>query len=45
MAVDHPRAMAAYKVGGEGGDASCQWQVGHMYCFGHGVDVDYEQGP
>ena len=43
MAVDYPRAMAAYKVGGEGGDAMCQYQVGHMYCFGHGVDVDYEQ--
>ena len=43
MAVDYPRAMAAYKVGGEGGDAICQWQVGSMYCCGQGVDVDYEQ--
>ena len=43
VAVDYPRAMAAYKVGGEGGDAMCQYQVGAMYCFGHGVDVDYEQ--
>ena len=43
MAVDYPRAMAAYKVGGEGGDALCQHQVGAMYCFGLGVDVDYGQ--
>ena len=43
MAVDYPRAMAAYKVGGEGGDAMCQYQVGGMYHFGRGVDVDYEQ--
>ena len=43
VAVDYLRAMATYKVGGEGGDAKCQWQVGSMYCKGHGVDVDYEQ--
>ena len=43
MAVDYPRAMAAYKVGGEGGDAVCQYQVGGMYSDGQGVDVDYEQ--
>jgi len=43
VAVDYPRAMAAYKVGAEGGDASCQWQVGMMYCNGEGVDVDYTQ--
>ena len=35
--------MAAYKVGGEGGDVVCQYQVGYMYCYGDGVDVDYEQ--
>ena len=43
VAVDYPRAMAAYKVGAEGGDAVCQFQVGSMYYFGQGVDVDYEQ--
>jgi len=43
VAVDYPRAMAAYKVGGEGGDALCQYQVGAMYVFGHGVDLDYKQ--
>ena len=43
MAVDYPRAMAAYKVGAEGGDAVCQYQVGHMYYFGIGVDVDKKQ--
>ena len=43
VAVDYPRAMAAYKVGGEGGDAMCQYQVGTMYYDGLGVDVDYEQ--
>jgi len=43
VAVDYPRAMAAYKVGAEGGDAHCQWQVGSMYYFGQGVDVDYAQ--
>ena len=34
----------AYKVGAEGGHASCQHQLGIMYCEGHGVDVDYAQG-
>ncbi len=43
MAVDYPRAMAAYKVGGEGGDVLCQYQVGTMYFLGQGVDVDYKQ--
>ena len=43
VAVDYPRAMAAYKVGAEGGDAVCQWQVGSMYYDGDGVDVDYAQ--
>ena len=41
--VDYPRAMAAYKVGAEGGDALCQYQGGTMYFFGQGVDVDYKQ--
>ena len=35
--------MEAYKVGAEGGDATCQWQVGSMYYQGQGVDVDYAQ--
>jgi len=43
VAVDYPRAMAAYKVGAEGGDAVCQYQVGMMHFFGQGVDVDYKQ--
>ena len=43
VAKDYPRAMAAYKVGAEGGDALCQWQVGFMYLKGRGVAVDYEK--
>ena len=43
VAIDYPRAMAAYKVGAEGGDARFQWQVGFMYYKGLGVDVDYAQ--
>ena len=35
--------MVAFKVGGEGGDALCQYQVGIMYYFGQGVDLDYKQ--
>ena len=35
--------MAAYKVGAEGGNAHCQWEVGCMYYYGRGVDVDYAQ--
>ena len=42
-AIDYPRAMAAYKVGAEGGIALCQHQVGMMYCHGRGVAVDYQQ--
>ena len=42
-AIDYPRAMAAYKVGAEGGLAVCQHQVGFMYCDGRGVEVDYKQ--
>ena len=42
-AIDYPRAMAAFKVGAEGGLAVCQYQVGHMYTVGRGVDVDYKQ--
>ena len=43
VAVNYPRAMAAYKVGAEGGDATSQWMVGAMYCYGRDVDVDYAQ--
>jgi TPR repeat protein len=42
-AIDYPRAMAAYKVGAEGGDTGCQTQVGCMYYKGRGVEVDYTQ--
>ena len=43
VAVNYPRAMAAYKVAAEGGDVGCQWEVGYMYYYGLGVDVDYAQ--
>ena len=43
MAIDYPRAMAAYKVGAEGGLAICQYQVGIMSYFGEGVAADYQQ--
>ena len=43
VAVDYPRAMAAYKVGTKEGDTTCQYQVGIMYYEGFGVDVDYKQ--
>ena len=41
--IDYPRAMAAYKVGAEGGHAGSQWMVGSMYFIGQGVAVDYKQ--
>ena len=44
MAIDYPRAMAAYKIAAEAGDALSQHQVGIMYCMGRGVAVDYKQG-
>ena len=43
MAIDYPRAVAAYKVGAEAGGALSQHQVGMMYYEGRGVDVDYKQ--
>ena len=43
MAIDYPRAMAAYKIAAEAGDALSQSQIGLMYCYGHGVAVDYKQ--
>ena len=43
VAIDHQRAMVAYKTGAERGDAACQHQVGWMYYNGHGVDVNHKQ--
>ena len=43
VAIDYPRAIAAFRVGAEGGDASCQYQVGAMHYKGMGVAVDYNQ--
>ena len=43
VAKDYERAMAAYKVGAEAGDALSQHQLGDMYCCGLGVAVDYQQ--
>jgi len=42
VAQDYERAMAAYKVAAEAGDAFSQYQV-MMYCKGLGVAVDYQQ--
>ena len=43
VTIDYQRAMAAFKVGAEGGKALCQYQVGFMYYHGLGVAVDYKQ--
>ena len=43
VAIDPRRAMAAYKVGAEGGDGMMQFAVGAMYYSGKGVEVDYKQ--
>ena len=43
VAIDYPRAMAAYKIAAEAGDAHSQYEVGYMYCEGLGVAVDYKQ--
>ena len=43
VAIDYPRAVAAYKVGAEAGYAMSQHQLGCMYYNGQGVDVDYKQ--
>ena len=44
VAVSYPRAMSAARVGGEGGDAACQYMVGTMYIKPFkgrgGVDAD-----
>ena len=43
VAIDYPRAFAAYKVGAEGGNRGCQHQLGAMYQHGQSVDQDSEQ--
>ena len=43
--VDYARALAAYKIGAEGGNAICQNQLGNMLSMeSYGVDpLDYKQ--
>ena len=43
VAIDYPRAMAAYEIAAEAGDALSQCQVGVMYHDGESVAVDYKQ--
>ena len=44
VAIDYPRAMAAYKIAAETGHAVSQHQVGSMYKLpGYGVAVDYQE--
>ena len=43
MAIDYARAMTAYKVGAQGGDAGCQYQVGRLYYDGDAVDANHAQ--
>ena len=44
MAVDNKRALSAYKIGADGGNVTCQYQLGYMYRRGQGIDSpDYEQ--
>ena len=44
VAVDYKRALAAYKIGAEGGNATSQNQLGFMYQNGQGIDSpDYKQ--
>ena len=44
VAVDYKRAMAAYKIGAEGGDAHCQYELASMLRDGEGIDSpDYKQ--
>ena len=38
VAVDYPRALAAYKTGAEGGDVTCQQRLGVMFLEGRGID-------
>ena len=44
VAVDYDRALAAYKIGAEGGDAVCQYSLGFMLEHGRGIDSpDHKQ--
>ena len=44
VAVDYKRALAAYKIAAEGGNAVCQSQLAYMLSEeGYGCDVDYKQ--
>ena len=44
VAVDYKRALAATKIGAEGGNVYCQHQLGYMLMHGHGMDSpDYTQ--
>ena len=44
VAVDDRRALAAYKIGAEGGNVLCQYNLGKLNCEGRGIDSpDYEQ--
>ena len=44
VVVDYKRAMAAYKIGAEGGNAVCQHELGTMYVLAQGIDSpDYKQ--
>ena len=43
VSIDYQRALAAYKLGAKGGNASCQYLVGVMLEDGDGCDVDYQQ--
>ena len=44
MAVDNPRALAAFKIGAEGGDALSQFALGTMLSEeGYGWPLDYKQ--
>ena len=44
VAIDYKRAMAAYKIGAEGGSAIGQYQLGCMLTSGLGIESpDYKQ--
>ena len=38
VSIDYQRALAAYKLGAKGGNASCQYMVGSMLKNGRGMD-------
>ena len=43
VAIDYPRALAAYKIAAEAGDAVSQHQLGFMHRDGLGVAQDNEE--